>query len=299
MRRLIIRALLRLLSLLPMALAHALGVLIGWLFYRFPNRERRNARINLALCLPELSDAERERLLRRSLIENAKTLCETPAIWRGRRGYGAELIRDETGHAELAALLARGKGVIVAAPHLGSWEVGVHLLARVAPTIALYRPPRESALAAPMLAGRSRYGARLVPTDRSGIKALYQALERGELVAILPDQQPKPRGRAAGVFAPFFGVPALTMVLVGRLARKTGAAVIFSFAERLPGSAGYRAHWVEAPEGVDDPDPVQAAAALNLGVERCVRRCPEQYQWSYKRFHARPEGEPEVYRGPR
>jgi KDO2-lipid IV(A) lauroyltransferase len=89
------------------------------------------------------------------------------------------------------------------------------------------------------------------------------------------------------------------MVLVGRLARKTGAAVIFSFAERLPGSAGFRAHWVEAPEGIDDPDPVRAASALNLGVERCVRRCPEQYQWSYKRFQARPEGEPEVYRGPR
>ncbi len=299
MRRPIIRALLRLLSLLPMPMAHGLGALVGWLFYRIPNRERRHARINLALCLPELSETERERLLQNSLIENAKTLCETPGIWSGRRGYGAELIQDQSGHAKLAALLARGKGVIVAAPHLGSWEVGVHLLARVAPITALYRPPREPALADSMLAGRSRCGARLVPTDGSGIKALYQALERGELVAILPDQQPKARGRAAGVFAPFFGVPALTMVLVGRLARKTGAAVIFSFAERLPGSAGYRAHWVEAPEGIDDPDPVRAAAALNLGVEQCVRCCPEQYQWSYKRFQARPEGEPGVYRRPR
>ena len=55
MRRPIIRALLRLLSLLPMPMAHGLGVLVGWLFYRIPNRERRNARINLALCLPGLS----------------------------------------------------------------------------------------------------------------------------------------------------------------------------------------------------------------------------------------------------
>jgi len=299
MRRPIIRALLRLLSLLPMPLAHRLGVLVGWLFYRIPNRERRNARINLALCLPELSETERERLLRRSLIENAKTLCETPGIWRGRHGYGVERIRDEGGRAILAALLARGKGVIVAAPHLGSWEAGARLVAQVAPTTALYRPPREPALADWMFNGRSRSGARPVPTDPGGIKALYQALGRGELVAILPDQQPKARVRGAGVFAPFFGVPALTMVLVGRLARKTGAAVIFSFAERLPRSAGYRAHWVEAPEGIDDPDPVRAAAALNLGVEQCVRRCPEQYQWSYKRFQARLEGEPEVYRGPK
>ena len=116
-------------------------------------------------------------------------------------------------------------------------------------------------------------------------------------MVILPDQQPKSRRRGAGVFAPFFGVPALTMVLLGRLARKTGAAVVFSFAERLPGNAGYRAHWVEAPAAIADADPVRAAAALNQGVEQCVRICPEQYQWSYKRFQARPEGESEVYRG--
>lgn len=45
-----------------------------------------------------------------------------------------------------------------------------------------------------------------------------------------------------------------------------------------------------APDGVDDPDPVVAATALNQGVEACVRRCPLQYQWSYRRFSVRPDG---------
>ena len=76
----------------------------------------------------------------------------------------------------------------MAAPHLGSWEVGVHLLAQVAPTTALYRPPREPALADSMLAGRGRCGARLVPTDGSGIKALYQASIAG--VEIGPSSEP-------------------------------------------------------------------------------------------------------------
>jgi KDO2-lipid IV(A) lauroyltransferase len=39
----------------------------------------------------------------------------------------------------------------------------------------------------------------------------------------------------------------------------------------------------------------RAAAALNRGVETCLRVAPEQYQWSYKRFRQRPEGLPEVY----
>ena len=113
-----------------------------------------------------------------------------------------------------------------------------------------------------MLKGRSRSGVRPVPTDPGGIKALYQALGRGEMVVILPDQQPKARVRGAGVFAPFFGVPALTMVLVGRLARKTGAPVIFSFAERLPGSAGYRNPMGPVTGGHRRPGPVASRRRL-------------------------------------
>ena len=47
----------------------------------------------------------------------------------------------------------------------------------------------------------------------------------------------------------------------------------------------------------DAGDEVTAATALNQGVEACVRQLPEQYQWSYKRFQARPEGEPKLYQG--
>jgi KDO2-lipid IV(A) lauroyltransferase len=90
------------------------------------------------------------------------------------------------------------------------------------------------------------------------------------------------------------------MLLVSRLARRTGAPVVFSFAERLGHGRGYRAHWIPAPEGIADADPVVAATALNQGVESCVRRCPEQYQWSYKRFKLRPGGGgPKRYTGPR
>jgi KDO2-lipid IV(A) lauroyltransferase len=36
-------------------------------------------------------------------------------------------------------------------------------------------------------------------------------------------------------------------------------------------------------------------AALNRGVEACLRHCPEQYQWEYKRFRTRPRGEFDYY----
>ncbi len=51
-----------------------------------------------------------------------------------------------------------------------------------------------------------------------------------------------------------------------------------------------------APDGIADPDPERAAEALNKGVEACVRRCPSQYQWPYKRFKGSPEGVSSPYR---
>jgi KDO2-lipid IV(A) lauroyltransferase len=175
------------------------------------------------------------------------------------------------------------------------WEVGVHHLARISPVTILYRPPRQPFLEEIITTGRSRGGARMVPTTAQGVKSLYQTLRQGEMVAILPDQEPRAAGKSAGLFAPFFGHPALTMVLVNRLARKTGAGVLYTYVERLPAARGYRIHFLPAPEGITDADPLIAATALNRGVEACVRRCPAQYQWSYKRFNVRPEGEQPYY----
>ncbi|MCW8889062.1 MAG: lipid A biosynthesis acyltransferase, partial [Sedimenticola sp.] len=113
--------------------------------------------------------------------------------------------------------------------------------------------------------------------------------------ALLADQQPKAAGRQGGVYAPFFGHPALTMVLVGRLARKTGAPVLFWFMERLPGGSGYKMHWFKSPDGLLSDDPEVTSAALNQGLEVCIRHAPAQYLWSYKRFSSQPEGQLSPY----
>jgi KDO2-lipid IV(A) lauroyltransferase len=296
MRHKVILLLVKAASRLPLWLAQWFGVLLGRLSCMIPNRECENARINLEICFPELSDKERERLLCRSMVENAKTLMEAPGTWLGDPGRWVSRIDPQGGSEVLKSLLARGRGVIIAAPHIGNWEAGVHFLAGVAPITVLYRPPRQEGMEEIVKKGRAGSGARLVPTNASGVKALFGALRAGEMVAILPDQQPKSKEGGAGVFAPFFGHPALTMVLVNRLAKKTGAAVIYVITERLPAAKGYRMHWVQAPEGMDDADPERAAAALNQGIEACVRRLPEQYQWSYKRFKATPDDGPSIYK---
>lgn len=287
--------LLRLIAHLPLPLCRALGTLIGALLYRIPNRTLRDTRTNLALCFPELSEREREQLAHQSLIESARTFIEMPSIWLGDPALWLSRIEIGDTQQTMRRLLAQGRGLIVAAPHLGNWEVGAHLLSDTAPVTVLYRPPRKPELEQLIVDGRSAKGARLVPTTTRGVKALFKALRKGEMVAILPDQEPKGGTAEAGVFAPFFGTPAHTMVLISRLAEKTGAPVVFVYVERTRQPKPYRFQLRMAPPGIGDPDPLVAATALNLGVENLVRECPRQYQWSYRRFRATEDNGPSRY----
>ncbi len=288
----IARALVQLVARLPLSVLHRLGRAVGWAFIHWPNRQRRNALINLRLCFPQLEISELIRLRDRNLVEFGKTYLEIGYLWQRPLDQVHALVREVRG----AEFLQRppGRGLIVLSPHLGAWELaGLHL-ARQGPTAIFYKPQRY--LDDLILAARRRCGAQLAPITARGIRVLVQALERGDYVGVLPDQEPKEDKGA--VFAPLFSIPAYTMLLVNRLARRTGAPVIFMFAERLPRAGGFCMHCIPAPEGIDSTDELVAATALNRGIEQCVSICPDQYVWPYKRFRRRPPDIAGIYSGP-
>lgn len=276
---------LRLLGLLPLALNQAVGSFAGTIFACFPSKVRRAVRVNLELCFPELDARSREGMLRRCLRETAKTATEAAIFWSRSPEALEKLIKEVRGQAEAEALLAQGKGLIVAVPHLGAWELMGLYWARRVKLHSLYRPPRHREVEALLTWARERTGAELLPATAGGIRRLYKALAEQHVAAILPDQEPP----GQGVYAPFFGRPAKTMTLLSKLAARSGAPVVFAFAERLPWARGYRIHILPAPAGIDHPDPTVAAAALNAGVEACVRLAPAQYQWTYRRFRRQPD----------
>ncbi|RLA31529.1 MAG: lipid A biosynthesis acyltransferase, partial [Gammaproteobacteria bacterium] len=241
---------------------------------------------------PDLDSATRARLVRQTLRETGKAVLELGAIWGWSGTRLGRCFVDTEGIELLAEGHRRGNGVLIAAPHLGCWEMTSHYAQLHGYRLtALYRPPRQRALAPLIRTRRQRLGATLVPTDTSGIKALLRALRRGECVGILPDQD---AGRD-GVMAPCCGAPASTRILDARLARHSGATLLLAFAERLAGGH-YRLRLRALPDAVGDADPLVAATALNRAVEVCVREQPAQYQWTYRRFKTRPEGEPPRYR---
>jgi KDO2-lipid IV(A) lauroyltransferase len=214
------------------------------------------------------------RLLRDAIAEAGKAMLELPAVWFGTEARVSGWVTCGTWKVVEDARRA-GRGVIFLTPHLGCFEISALYGAQRLPITVLYRPPKLRWLEPVMIAGRQRWQAALAPANLSGVRMLFRALRRGEAVGLLPDQAPS---AGEGAWANFFGRPAYTMTLVGRLQQATGAAVIMAFAERLKGGRGYRLH-LEAVmvEPLDE-------AGLNAAIERMVRRCPAQYLWSYNRY---------------
>jgi KDO2-lipid IV(A) lauroyltransferase len=275
--------LLRLLALLPLRTLHGIGGGLGRLLLWRRGRMVQNTAVNLCIARPSLDEAAQAALLREVVIESGKSVSEIVKVWGAGAARALALVREVRGEALLDAALAAGKGVIIAAPHLGCWELLNYWLCRKTPMAILYRPPRIAAVEQLLRKVRGALAPEQVRADGAGVRTLYKRLAAGGTVGILPDQKPR---AGEGEFAPFFGREALTMVLLPRLAIRTGATVLFAFAERLPRGAGYRIHLLPAPEGLAAADLGIACRALNHGVQDCVELAFAQYQWQYKRYSA-------------
>jgi len=292
MRGRILWGLLRILSWLPLPALHGIGAAAGWLLHVSNSRPCQIARRNLALCFPEHSENDRERLLRANLAETGKTATELAAMWLWPAEKVLGLIREVEGEEHLLAMKANGRGALALTPHLGQWELMGLVAPRYLAATNLYRPLRMWELDEPITAARERSGSRMAPATAKGIRQVYAAIGRHEMVGILPDQVPADSG---GAFAPFFGIETHTMVFVSRLAASRDVDVVLTYAERLPRGRGYRIVAMPVDEAIHSEDLRTSLTALNAAVEAAVRALPAQYQWVYKRFKKRPDGEPSLY----
>ncbi|MCP4700223.1 MAG: lipid A biosynthesis acyltransferase [Gammaproteobacteria bacterium] len=289
MRAFLVKTALRVFSFLPLRAVHALGAALGRVIEKLPEvRIASVMRVNIALACPHLPPGEQRALVKNCLKESAKCFVELGSLWFWPVPRVLALVREVSDTHLVEKALRQGHGVILLTPHLGAWELaGLYASSRFPLTI-LYRRPRLVALERMLTDARGRCGGQVVRADRQGIRTAYRALNNHTVVGILPDQDPGKQGK--GVFAPFFGVPTYTQALVPRLVQRTGAKVIFTYAERLPKSRGFRIRFFPAPEAIASADPVEAATSLNQGIERCIQTCPAQYQWGYKRFKSQPQG---------
>ena len=276
-----LKALLRILARLPLPVINLIGVLTGWGLYFFSQKVLRRTRKNLNIAGITPSPADYRRLVKRSVVETGKGLIETFAIWFRPQEQVLPWVSECHGWEHVEAAHAQGQGIIFLTPHLGCYEITALYYAARHPITVLYRPARQQWLAPLIDEGRNRSQIKQAPTNLSGVRSLLRALKQGEAIGILPDQVPE---FGEGVWADFFGTPAYTMTLVGKLAETSGARVLLAYGERLPWGRGYAIH-IRPLDLEPSPD------NINQGIEQLVRMCPEQYLWSYRRFkRPKPHG---------
>jgi KDO2-lipid IV(A) lauroyltransferase len=271
------------LARLPLSVLHRLGSIMGWLTYLLSGRYARRLRENLAQALKfmqngnELSAAEFRKILHANIIEAGKGILELPWVWRRPLDEVVDSVKRCHGWDQFEAAHARGKGVIIATPHFGCFELLSLYIAARQPMTSMYRPPRWRFLDILMHEGRERGQTKLAATDMSGVRQLLKALKRGETIGVLPDQAP---GNGEGEWVPFFGRPAYTMTLVGRLVQSSDATVLMCHSKRLPDGQGYELYFSPLTLDANSSIPAQ----LNAAMEAVISTCPEQYLWSYNRY---------------
>lgn len=279
--------LVRMLGKLPLGIIYPLGAIVGYLLWLTGSRGSRVAVINVRLCYPKLDSAAQTELARQSMIETGKTFLETAAAWHKPYSIFAERIVSVQGEDLFVESIERGKGLILVSSHMGSFEVLMQYIAQFCDPTVLYRPNRLTALDEYVKRQRSRYGATLVPTNKAGIAAFGDALRNKGVLAMAADPEPR---LERGSFAPFFNVPALTAHYIIDLLRDTQADILGIHIAR---DLDYQFHVYidEFPDTIHSQDMVAALTAMNQVVETRVRGHPTQYQWGYKRFKRRPNGE--------
>ena len=132
-----------------------------------------------------------------------------------------------------------------------------------------------------MLESRQRLNATLVPTDDTGVRALFKHLKQGGFTAILPDHIPKESG---GIYSDFYGQKAFSSTLLSKLAAKTQCSVVGLTCVRRPDFSGFDLHFTALSQDINSKDLQLSVDTLNKEMERMINIAPEQYLWGYKRF---------------
>lgn len=272
-----VRFLLWLLSRLSLRTNHFIGGLIGRYLYIAKGEHAKIVSKNIKLCFPNLSEKAQQKLIKASLIEAGKGLSELGFVWFRSFQNNAKHVKKINGIAHLQS----DQAIILLAPHLGCWEITAPVVSLTRKLTALYKAPKNKQQHEFLLKKRNVDDLHLVNADINGIVKLQRALAKGEMIGILPDQDP---GEQGGISAPFFGRDVRSVTLLVKLARRNNAQVLTMWAKRLPKGKGYELN-IEPVEVLSSSNQLKDDVALmNQAIEKLIRTEPTQYLWGYKRF---------------
>ena len=274
-------------KVVPLSVLQMLARFVAWVIIKIPSLSiMRTIQINMALITHTLSEQQKRVLTKDIIYHQCLTSIESIKSWAMPPEWSIAQIRDVHNKDILLEGLANPNGMLAIVPHLGTWEMMNAWLNQFgAPTI-MYKPVDGKFANEFILQGRARLNATLVPTDGSGVKAVFKTLKQGGFSIVLPDHVPEPSG---GVVVPFFGIKTLTSTLASKLASKTKCALVGLSCIRRTDGRGFDIYCYKLDDpALYDRNAEVATHALNQAMERMITDNYSHYMWGYRRFKRIP-----------
>ncbi len=278
----------RALALLPLPVLRALGAILGRLLHLLAARRRRVGEINLRLCWPQASEAQRRQWLVAHFVAFAQAWLDRSWLWHSSR---ATIERRLRWVGDLQGL-DESQPTVIFAPHFVGLDAGwtALTLRQTKPLATIYTPQRSAVVDAWMREGRQRFGEVCVCRREDGLQVIRSVLKRQGLLYLLPDLN---HGVEESVFVPFFGRPAATVPSLSRLAKVGRARVVPLVTHLTP--EGYEVRvgtpWIDFPSD----DALADTARMNRELESLIAEHVSQYHWLHQRFKSSPDGGPTPY----
>lgn len=288
-------AAIKLLGLLPRRAARLVAARLTSIAYALRPNLQRTAVFNLELAFPEMSDADRRKIVRgmvRQLGWLAAEFSQFPKLTR----QNIERVVTIEGSGNFDAAQRRGKGVLFLTGHMSAWELSSFAHALYGhPLHFLVRPLANRQVDELVNRYRCLSGNQPIEKNRSA-RTILRVLGEGGTVGILADHNTIVE---EGVFVNFFGIPASTTAGLAKIALRTDAAVVPVFLRwDSPQGKYVLRFWpaLDLPRTGDEETDVRENTARFTGViETYVRAHPDQWLWAHKRWKTRPPGEKPIY----
>lgn len=286
----LVLALLWVIRLLPLPVIHALAWCLGQLAYPLAKERRRVGLINLRLCFPDMSPAQRRSLIRRHFVEMMKLMLEYGIVWWSSPARLRKLV-EIRGLEHITRLREQGEDIVLFYSHFVAFEICALRLNLEIPLIGLYSHQKNDILDAQFYKGRNRFNNAYIIPRQESMRSIIKAMRKDHTPFLyLPDQD---LGARDALFIKFFATEAATITGLPRMASIAKAKVVPIVAKRV----GSRFVLEVFPELDNFPsgDLEADTRRMNAFLEARIMEAPEQYFWLHKRFKTRPPGQARFY----
>ncbi len=271
---------------IPLRMALWIGRRAGDLARITNSRRRTIAYTNLKAAFPEKKTGEIKKILKSHYQNLGMSVVELLKLPVMGKKYLHEHLKIEN-FSSIERSLAKGKGIILLSAHFGNWEIASLAASSRGHSFTVFAREQKHSRLNDLLNGyREMTGCKVI-TKGYAVRGIIKTLYDNGIVAMVSDQD----AGSNGVFVNFMHRPASTAQGPISFALKTGAQLIPCFVWR----SGFKDHIIEIGESLELVNTGEKEKDIRKNLDRItdiletrIRKHPDQWLWSHKRWKSSP-----------